>query len=142
MAESEAQPEQAEIVKADEDEIGWYKPVAVILKPASEKDLQKRFQAVNADDDSVPSYSQYWQSANPFWSTFQDPYWGFNPYAPYQQASDDDDRLRDYYQSYGVPERTQGNLLSLARLGLVAIPKKEVEAQYSLNEEQGTLVQR
>lgn len=141
MAELEAQSEPAKAFKAfEDDEVDWYKPVAVILKPASEKDLQKRFEAMNADDESFSSDSQHYQPVNPFSPTFQDSYKGFNPYASYQQARGEEDRLRDFYQSYGVPERTQGNLLSLARLGLIAIPKKEVKAQYSANEEQGKLM--
>lgn len=141
MAESETESEPAKSFKAfDDDEVDWYKPVAVILKPASERDLHKRFQAMNVDDESFSSDSQHYHPASPFSPTFQESYGGFNPYAPYQQARGEDDRLRDFYQSYGVPERTQGNLLSLARMGLIAIPKKEVKAQYSANEEQGKLV--
>ena len=135
-SETKIQPEQAdETVIPIEDEVDWYKPVALILKPASERDLQKRFQMARAEEDgsfSLDSHYKYHKTANSFRPSFQDPYWEFNQREPFQQAREEDgDRLRDYYQSYGVPEQTQGNLLSLARLGLVAIPRREVEAQYS-----------
>lgn len=131
MAEIEI--EDAIVTNATEgDEVDWYTPVAVILKPASERDLKKRFKANEDRVDPPTDYDGAYQSSRLAWPPTREldsfnPFWP-NPYdwqTPYQ-GDDGQDRLREVYQAYDVPTRVQGNLLSLARMGLVAIPRKEV----------------
>ncbi len=108
----------------ESDEFDWYTPVAVILKPASQKEFKKRLQ--EDDGNTFFPFQQYQhQASSPFWSPFQDP-WDFHPRFPYPLGEEDDDGLSDFYNSYELPESVQGKLLSLARLGLVAIPREEI----------------
>lgn len=96
------------------DELDWYKPVAVILKPATNEDLLKRFQLD--------------QLSQPEWPPVQD-YSPFDPWTPYESRSrkhNNEDKLREFYETYNLPGQVEGNLLSIARMGLVAIPRNEI----------------
>ncbi len=101
--------------KISDDEFNWYKPVAVILKPASKRDLQQRLLQVNVDEFLFPSYQP---SLLPPWPFVQD-YSAFRRWINYQSS----DRLRDLYSRYELPGHVEHRLTSLARMGLVAIPK-------------------
>ncbi|XP_046632139.1 uncharacterized protein LOC124311810 isoform X2 [Daphnia pulicaria] len=99
-----------------DDEFNWYKPVAVILKPASKRDLQQRLLQVNVDEFLLPSYQS---SLLPPWPFVQD-YSAFRRWINYQSS----DRLRDVYRRYELlAGHVERRLTSLARMGLVAIPK-------------------
>ncbi len=119
------QPQLSAFNATNDAEFDWYTPVAVILKPASAKDLKKRLQ-----EDSGSRFSPFAQPYHPAgrsWPPIQDP-WEFDPWSPYQSREDDDadDRLSQFYNSYDLPDSIQGKLLSLARMGLVAIPREEI----------------
>ncbi len=98
-----------------DDEFNWYKPVAVILKPASKRDLQQRLLQINFDEFLLASYPP---SLLPPWPFVQD-YSAFRRWINYQSS----DRLRDVYRRYELAGDVERRLTSLARMGLVAIPK-------------------
>lgn len=128
----------------DDSEFDWYTPVAVILKPASEKELKRRLQEDDGISQFSPSFPEYYHQASPPWPSIQDP-WEFNPPSPYQSRKDDDDGLKNFYNAYELPDNVQGRLLFLARMGLVAIPKEEIvsrsgEINLTNQEEQGTRI--
>ena len=114
----------------DED-FDWYKPVAVILKPASKRDLhQKRLLPVIRIDEIlfISSFSRLHRPSllPPYWPIVQDHLAMHRLTHIYQQS----DRLRDLFNRYELPGHEEHNLLSLARMGLVAIPKvKEINHQ-------------
>jgi hypothetical protein len=131
--------------EATDDDISWYKPIAVILKPATEKDLEERLLSsstrIDNDDDSSPlNYHQ--RPAVPLQQQPLLPWpYGSSPWAPPhfsrnihdQHQQQQKDRLKNYYASLNLPGRVQGNLLSLARMGLVAIPNKDVGRQHKVD---------
>ena len=96
----------------------WYTPAAVILKPATQKEWKKRLQ------EDVRQFSLFQHYHPPFSSSSS---WKINPY--YQPRKYESDVLRDFYSSYDMPGSVQGRLLSLARMGLVAIPREEIDSQ-------------
>jgi hypothetical protein len=108
-----------------DDEFNWYKPVAVILKPASKRDLQQRLLRVNVDEFLFPSYPP---SLLPPWPFVQD-YSAFRRWINYQS----NDRLRDVYRRYELAGHVERRLTSLARMGLLPFRRcrksiaKEVE---------------
>lgn len=121
-------------INVTEDEFEWYTPVAVILKPASNKDLQTR---LLDDVKNQPFPSSVWPPVRDTWP--------FDPWAPYDGdrninvRQDSDDSLREFYETYHLPSRVQGNLLSLARMGLVAIPRKEIRHDVGGDTQSGNL---
>ncbi len=128
----------------DDSEFDWYTPVAVILKPASQKELKRRLQEDDGISQFSPLFPDYYHQAIPPWPSIQDP-WEFNAQSPYQSREYDDDRLSQVYNSYDLPDNIQGRLLSLARMGLVAIPKEEIvsrsgEINLTNQEEHGTRI--
>lgn len=134
--ESENLTEDAATVAAD-DELSWYKPIAVILKPASERDLRDRLlETENEDPFQFRSNNQY-QPPPPSWPSVRE-YSSYDPWAGYHPARrfGGDDRLRDVYQKFQLPSKLQGNLLSLARMGLVAIPTKEIGIKNAAEKEE------
>ena len=114
-------------VTDDDSDFDWYTPVAVILKPATQKELKKRFQ-----EDDASRFSSFPQYRHPFSPPLPresyDP-WENDHWSQYQSREDEDDVFRDFYNSYDMPDSVQGRLLSLARMGLVAIPRDEIGAQ-------------
>lgn len=155
----------------NDDEFDWYTPIAVILRPASAKDIQKQMlETLMEDDDDwmsqqqpplaaqrrqPSSYYDSYYNRPPYYSSsvWQQPFHDYyysrptpesTPWSPFQRSPpppsqmsgemDGDDRLREFYDSYELPGRVQGNLLSLARMGLVAIPRKEVNYREDDNE--------
>lgn len=96
------------------DELNWYKPIAVILKPATNEDLQKRLQL----DVPLP---------HPVWPKVEDDL-AFNPWTPYESRNAEiyEDKLREFYETFDLPRQIERNLLSIARMGLVAIPRTEI----------------
>lgn len=121
-------------VTNEDDEFSWYKPVAVILKPATQQDFEKLLKDDKLDELLRPPYYQqrqqpprpsYWSPSAPVQDS-----WGFDPEEfppPYQgRHYERPDRLREAYDRFDLPDHVQGNLLSLARMGLVAIPTKEI----------------
>lgn len=92
---------------ANDTDVVWYKPIAVILKPATIEDLQNRLL------QSRSPIQQYW----PFDPRTQYEFRNGNPYQ---------DKLREFYETFDLPEEVEGSLLSIARMGLVAIPKDEM----------------
>ena len=130
--------------EATDDDISWYKPIAVILKPATEKDLEERLLSsstrIDNDDDVSPlNYRQ-----RPAVRLQQQPLlpwpYGSSPWAPphfsrniHGQHQQQKDRLKNYYASLNLPGRVQGNLLSLARMGLVAIPNRDIGRQHKVD---------
>lgn len=145
---------------ATDDEFDWYTPIAVILRPASSKDIQKQVLDTYLKGDGAFPQSQHPLAAQqlpqqpyPYYDSFpppfsvgmQHPFYDFNQPPleqptrfPYQQNTppflpreeDGDDRLREFYESYNdLPSRVQSNLLNLARMGLVAIRRKEVNSR-------------
>jgi hypothetical protein len=145
----------------DDDEFSWYKPVAVILKPATQRDFQKLLKDDRILDelirpphyykspnyyhhqpDPAPQRPSYWPS-----SAVQDSWEFENPqgFPPYSQGRhyerQQPDRLRDVYDRFDLPDHVQGNLLSLARMGLVAIPTKEIGSRKNdADNERGTRI--
>ncbi len=119
MTQSQTYPTQPKMRQPQftitDDEFNWYKPVAVILRPASKRDLQQRLLRVNVDEFLFPSYPP---SLLPPWSFVQD-YSAFRRWINYQSS----DRLRDVYRRYELAGHVERRLTSLARMGLVAIPK-------------------
>jgi hypothetical protein len=127
-------PEESANATSD-DELSWYKPVAVILKPATQRDFQELLESDRMDELLNPSFSrpafhQQWRSS--YWPSPAQDSWGeFDPaeeLPPYYQGRhyERPDRLRDAYNRFDLPDHLQSNLLSLARMGLVAIPTKEI----------------
>lgn len=105
------------VFNGTDNEFDWYKPIAVILKPASSKDLQKRFD-VDIEDDHFESMApRHWPS--------------FDPWTSYETGSEEDNESDQLRQLYDLPNKVEGNLISLARMGLVAIPRKEINHQDS-----------
>lgn len=116
---------------AVDGELGWYKPVAVILKPATERDLQERLLQAEEEEDPYMfhRYNQFRSAPPPWLSVPEHP--PYDPWADLHQGRHfgREDRLSDVYQRFKLPSHVQGNLLSLARMGLVAIPAKEIGLQ-------------
>lgn len=119
---------------SEDEEFSWYKPVAVILKPATRRDFQELLKGDQMEELLHPPHrypydhhslrSPYWPPAVPqdSWE-LPDP----EEFPPYQgRHYERPDRLRDAYERFDLPDRVQSNLLSLARMGLVAIPTKEI----------------
>lgn len=130
-------PEESElssvhkITNNDDDEFTWYKPIAVILKPATQRDFQKILEDDKIDELYNSPLNQ--QQHRRYWPSEEGDFWGFDPEdypAPYQQQQDRiyerHDRLRDAYSQFDLSKRVESNLLSLARMGLVVIPTKEI----------------
>lgn len=132
------QPEESANATASHDELSWYKPVAVILKPATQRDFQELLESDRMDELLHPSFSRpafHQQRRSSYWPSpaHQDSWGEFDPeeLPPYyyqQQGRhyERPDRLRDAYSRFDLPDHLQSNLLSLARMGLVAIPTKEI----------------
>ncbi len=113
--------------KIIDDEFNWYKPVAVILKPASKRDLQQRLLQINFDKFLLASYPP---SLLPPWPFVQDYSAYFRRWINYQSS----DRLRDVYRRYELAGHVERRLTFLGRMGLVAIPKvKKINRQRSGN---------
>jgi hypothetical protein len=128
------QPEESANVTSD-DELSWYKPVAVILKPATQRDFQELLESDRMDELLHPSFSRpafYQQRRSSYWPSPAQDSWGeFGPaeeLPPYYEGRhyERPDRLREAYNRFDLPEHLQSNLLSLARMGLMAIPTKEI----------------
>lgn len=107
-------------LKITEDDFNWCKPVAVILKPASKRDLQQRLLQASVEEILFPSsYSRLHQpSPLPPWPFVQD-YWALRRW----ENDEASDRLRDLYSRYELPGQVKRKLLSLAGMGLVAVPR-------------------
>jgi hypothetical protein len=117
MTQSQTQPTMRRPqFKITDEEFNWYKPVAVILKPASKRDLQQRLLQVNVDEFLLASYPP---SLLPPWPFVEDYSALFRRWINYQSS----DRLRDVYRRYELAGHAERRLTSLARMGLVAIPK-------------------
>jgi hypothetical protein len=131
--------------EATDDDISWYKPIAVILKPATEKDLEERLLSSSTridNDDDVSQLNYHQRPAVPLQQQPLLPWpYGSSPWAPPhfsrnihdQHQQQQKDRLKNYYASLNLPGRVQSNLLSLARMGLVAIPNKDVGRQHKVD---------
>lgn len=130
----------ATLADAAEDEISWYKPIAVILKPATEKDLEERLKLSPRTDEELPfEYRQHPDVPVPFqqqplfpWDYESASPWA-SPFARNSHRGQPEDGLKNYYASLNFPGNVQANLLALARMGLVAIPKKEI-GRHKVNE--------
>jgi hypothetical protein len=136
------QPEESANVTSD-DELSWYKPVAVILKPATQRDFQELLKSDRVDELLQPSHSPFHQQRPYDWPSPAQDSWYFDPeeLPPYQgRQFERPDRLRDAYDRFDLPVRVQSNLLSLARMGLVAIPTKEIGHKNDATEELGKTV--
>jgi hypothetical protein len=122
-------PEESANATSD-DELSWYKPVAVILKPATQRDFQELLESDRMDELLHPSFSRpafYQQRRSSYWPSPAQDSWGeFGPAEEFPPYYERPDRLREAYNRFDLPEHLQSNLLSLARMGLVAIPTKEI----------------
>ena len=97
----------------DED-FDWYKPVAVILKPASKRDLHQKRLLPLINVDEILFVSSFSRLHRP---SLLPPYWPFvHDHCAFH-------RLTHIYR-YELPGHEKRNLLSLARMGLVAIPNR------------------
>lgn len=97
-------------VNVTNDEFDWYTPIAVILKPTSNKDLQKHL-PVNFDNQPLPS-------SGPVWPPVQDT-WPFDPLSSNfhgrteNTEQENGDRLREFYQAYNhLLSNLQDNLFA------------------------------
>ncbi len=148
------QPEESGNATISDDELSWYKPVAVILKPATPRDFQELLKSDRIMDELLhPSFSNrpfihrqrrpapYWPSAAVRDTWEFDPAEEFPPYYQQGRHYERPDRLRDAYNRFDLPDHLQSNLLSLARMGLVAIPTKEIGGRKNdATEELGKMV--
>jgi hypothetical protein len=117
-----ADPDEENSKMSDDDEpMSWYKPIAVILKPATEKDLRERLTpstrtAINYPRPQSTSFQQHLP-------------WAYrSPWSPYFfRRNDDVQQQNNWFRNvYGdlaadeIQDRQQDHSISLSSLGLAA----------------------
>ena len=124
----QADPDEENSKMSDDDEpMSWYKPIAVILKPATEKDLRERLTpstttTINHPQPQATSFQQHLTWAYP------------SPWTPYFFRRNDDVQqpnnwLRNVYGDLAADEildRHQDHTISLSSLGLAAYRTRDM----------------